>query len=81
MMDYYGYGWQWWGWLGSILFWLVLILVIVAAAKYLSSGLVRSKGGESASSASALSLLEERYARGEIDRDEFLQKRGDIARR
>ncbi len=81
MMDYYGYGWHWWGWLGSILFWLVLIVVIVAAAKYLFWGDARSRIGGSNAASSALSLLEERYARGEINRDEFLRKRDDIGRR
>lgn len=81
MMDYYGYGWHWWGWLGSILFWLVLILVVVAAAKYLFSGNVRAKSGGGDPSSTALSVLEERYARGEINRDEYLQKRDDIGQR
>lgn len=81
MMDYGGYGWHWWGWLGPIFFWLVLILVIVAAVKYLFSAGERPRSGGSGPSSSAVSVLEERYARGEINRDEFLQKRDDIARR
>lgn len=78
MMDYYGYGWHWWGWLGSILFWLVLISVIVAAVKYVFSRTAPSGGSGSTGSAAAFSVLEERYARGEINRDEFLQKREDL---
>ena len=34
--------------------------------------------GESARRSPALDLLEERYARGEINREEYLQKKGDI---
>ncbi|HEY5338800.1 MAG TPA: SHOCT domain-containing protein [Rhizomicrobium sp.] len=37
--------------------------------------------GTGSSSSSALDLLEQRYARGEIQRDEYLQKRNDILNR
>jgi len=70
-------GWEW-GWLfglisvvASLLFLLAIIAVIVA--------LVRSSQRRDTtrppSTSGALSILEERYARGEIDRDEFLERR------
>jgi len=70
-----GWGGGWWI-LGGFLwfgFWIGVVVVIVS--------LVRGRhhhhheGGVSAST-SALRLLEERYARGEITREEFLERRG-----
>ena len=53
------------------LFWILLILVVVWA--------VKSAGGSSKNPTetpkSALDILEERYAKGEIDQQEFEQKR------
>ena len=72
MMWEYGMGW---GWLGMGLFWLVPVLLILAAVKYLSG---RSSGGDGEKSGKALAVLEERYARGEIGREEYLQKRDDL---
>jgi putative membrane protein len=37
--------------------------------------------GPPPSSSSALDLLEERYAKGEIQRDEYIQKRNDLLNR
>jgi putative membrane protein len=37
-------------------------------------------GPPPSSSSSALNLLEERYAKGEIQRDEYLQKKQDLSR-
>ena len=58
------------GWLiGSVImtaFWILLIVLIVR--------LVRSPGHGPARTG-ALRILEERYARGEIDGDEFLERR------
>lgn len=63
-----------WGaliWLASAAFWVLLIAGIIA--------LVRSHGGGSSSfgggSGSALAVLEERYARGEVSREEFFERR------
>ncbi len=54
------------------LFWLVVIIVIIWTVKAgLSSP---SKKGKS-----ALELLDERYARGDIGRDEYEQIRRDIS--
>ena len=65
-----GGGWIW-GLIGGVLmlaFWVVVVVVIV--------GLVRGRGVRASGSATgALRVLEERYARGEIDRDEFIERR------
>ena len=72
----YGYdhgGWMFGGWLGMLLIWLVPVILLLAAIKYLATG---SKSGGYGKT--PLEILEEVYARGEIDRDEFLQKRDDL---
>ncbi|OYW35469.1 MAG: electron transporter RnfE [Hydrogenophilales bacterium 12-61-10] len=80
-MDYegYGMGWHWLGWLGMAFFWLVLVLLVLAAVKYLI-GNRRSNAPDGERKPDALAILEERYARGEIDREEFLKKRDDLNR-
>ncbi|BAV33260.1 membrane protein [Sulfuricaulis limicola] len=85
MMDY-GMGWgMGWGWLGMTLFWLIPLLVVIVlaavAVKYLFSGSARSTTGSHEDRNRALEVLEERYARGEINREEYLQKRDDLKRR
>lgn len=83
MMNY-GMGWGW-HWFGMLVFWLVPLLVVIALAataiKYLFSGGARSDAGLHDGSNKALEVLEERYARGEINREEYLQKRDDLKRR
>jgi putative membrane protein len=65
------YGWGSMG-LGMLLFWGLLIAAIaVLADSWLSS---RKRG----TSRSALDILKERYARGEIGREEFEQKKRDL---
>ncbi len=81
MMDY-GMGWGFGG-LTMLFFWLVPLILVLVGIKYLYSGRGSKTGNalpsaEAAAANPVLSLLEERYAKGEIDRDEFLQKRGDI---
>lgn len=77
------YGWDGWGWggmgfgmIGMSLFWVLLIVVIVALTRGLWSGSGPS-GGER--KRTALDILKERYARGEIDREEFEQKKRDLS--
>lgn len=78
MMDYeMGWGWGF-GWIWMILLWLVPILLVLVAIKYLFGGKGRTGMGGRGDDDRALSILEEKYARGEIDRDEFLQKRDDL---
>ena len=79
----YGPGWMMggssgFGFLGMIL-WLIVLIVIVAAGVWI----VRSRAPMGASRPTArrspgLDVLEERYARGEINRDEYLEKKRDL---
>lgn len=68
-------GWGWYGMgIGMLLFWVLLIAAIVLLFRS-SSGF----GGAGRSrEKSALDLLKERYARSEIEREEFLQKKRDL---
>lgn len=75
--DGYGMGWHWLGWLGMAFFWLIPILLVLAAVKYLM-GSRRSNAPDGERKPGALAVLEERYARGEINREEYVQKRDDL---
>ena len=56
------------------LFWAFLLgLIAVIAVK-----LVRGLGIDSGRRSARLAILDERYAKGEIQRDEYLQKKSDF---
>lgn len=74
----YDYGWGWgmgFGMISMVLFWVLVILGIVILVKWIAAG---SAGGDRTPAKTALDILKERYARGEIGRDEFEQKKRDI---
>ena len=56
-----------------ILFWILVIVGIVVLVKYAISNTTRSDQGRS-----ALDILKERYAKGEIEKDEFEAKKKDL---
>ena len=62
--EHYGMGW------GMVLVWLIPIALLAGVLFAL-----RSRG---TSAPTTRDILEARYARGEIDRDEYLQKKRDI---
>jgi putative membrane protein len=73
-----GYGNGWWMVFHGLV-WLAFLIVVVVAAVALIRHLWRIGGsGAGGSGGSAVRILEERYARGEIDREEFLQRRRDL---
>ncbi len=57
-------------------FWVVLLALIVAAVVWF--GRHNGHPGRTGRSA-ALDILEGRYAHGEIERDEYLQKKRDLS--
>ncbi len=71
----YGYGF---GGLFMLLFWVLLVVIAAAAAGWAFRLTRGNGGGSSVEERPALRLLEERYARGEIGREEFLAKKKDI---
>lgn len=75
-------GWGGGNWLGpfGMLFWFLILALLIAAVVWLFRRNDRSSGERPPLSRHppALDVLEERYARGEIDRDEYLQKKRDL---
>jgi putative membrane protein len=70
-----GYGahaaWMAWaGPIGMLIFWLLVAAVMVTLIVYLVR--LARKGGRPGS---AMAILEERYARGEISKEEFAEKK------
>jgi putative membrane protein len=64
-----------WGW-GCGLAWLVALAVLAALAVILLRR--RDPGAASGPAGGAVEALDLRYARGEIERDEYLRRRADI---
>jgi putative membrane protein len=74
MMNYYGYGYGGWGIFGFL--WMTLcgaliIIGIIVLVRWLGHGW-HDHGH------SALDILKERYAKGEIDKKEFEEKKRDL---
>ncbi|GBD92450.1 hypothetical protein BMS3Abin05_00021 [bacterium BMS3Abin05] len=68
--------WGWGGMVFQLLFLIVFIIAIVWAVKRVAGqnrSNTSSSGGDS-----ALDILKKRYAKGEIDKEEFEQKKRDL---
>lgn len=73
----WGGGWGLFGVLHMLLWWVLIVLGIVVLVKWLVGG--SRAAGEAAAGSRALEVLKERYARGEIGKDEFDQKKRDLS--
>ncbi len=78
MMGHYG---GWWPMaihgIFAVVVWALVIAALVLAVRWLwyhGSGARRGRGGSD-----ARSVLDERFARGEIDREEYLARRRDLS--
>lgn len=63
------------GWIFMLLFWGLLIVGIVALVKWLFSSSQSSSALPQPPRRTALDILKERYARGEIDTEEYEQRK------
>jgi putative membrane protein len=70
------------GWLGMLLgiaFWILVFLALVYLVKYLMQTTGQAGRPPAAEVKTPLDILKERYARGEIDKEEFEAKKRDLA--
>ena len=76
MMMGYGGNWGWGGWLlmtiAMVLFWALIITAVVLIVRYLVSQ--RLTGTSAVSARTPEEVLAERYARGEIDDNEYQRR-------
>lgn len=76
MMDHWGFMWGFG--LFGLLFWVAVFALIVVLIWKLVTGWGGGRGGGTPRRESPLEILQRRYARGEIDRDEYQKKRRDL---
>ena len=60
-------------WILGLIFWILFLIGLVLLIKYLWE-----HGGTKAGHESALEVLKKRYARGEISKEEFEEKKKDL---
>ena len=72
MMGGFGFGWF------MPIIWILILGLIVWAVIALARGAGGTRGQDSVKQVSALEVLKDRYARGEIGREEFEEKRKDL---
>jgi len=70
-----GYGWAATGWIFMILFWTAIILLIVWLYKQITG----AESEPSVTGETPLEILKRRYAKGEIDKEEFEEKKKDLS--
>ncbi|HEB82382.1 MAG TPA: SHOCT domain-containing protein [Gammaproteobacteria bacterium] len=56
------------------LFWLLILVAIALAVKYFMNNAARNQ------SETPMEILQKRYARGEIDEDEFVRRRNELSK-
>lgn len=74
MMDY-GFGWFGFGWFGMLIFWFLIIFTAIYLVRWLVSDEAYKRTRDENR---ALDILKERYAKGEIDKREFEEKKKAI---
>ena len=85
--DYYGPHMMWDGWYGMflgplimIVFIVIVVLVVTLVIRWLG-GSVHDTGRRSLYERDAIDILKERFARGEIDKEEYEERRRVLEKR
>jgi putative membrane protein len=78
-MGAWGMGMGWIGMLVGIAFWVLIFLALVYLIKYLIQATGRPGRPPESERKTPLDILKERYARGEIDKEEFDSKKKDLS--
>ena len=77
MMGGYGsYGMGWFGGIFMIVFWVLVIAGVVLLVRWVAASSKKRETGGVADS--PLEILKSRYARGEINKEEFEEKKKDL---
>ena len=75
-----GFAWGWgmgFGMIGMVLFWVLIIFGIVVLVRRVSGS---SASSDPSASKTALDMLNERYARGDIDQREFEERKRGLGK-
>jgi putative membrane protein len=73
-----GWGMAGWGWLGMAFFWILVIAAAVYVVKVVSEQSQRKNSEPGRDKDSALEVLRERYAKGEIEYEEFTSRKRQL---
>ena len=74
--DYWGMGHMMVGGFGMVLFVVLTVVLVILLIRWLGGTHVPAPPPQQQKR--AIDILEERFARGEIDREEFIQKKNDL---
>ncbi|MFO7791222.1 MAG: SHOCT domain-containing protein [Bacteroidales bacterium] len=72
MMGEFGHGWGmgWW--------WIIGLVIVIAVIGIVVKSMNQNTGSTQSPGKSALDILKERYAKGEIDKQEFEERKKDL---
>lgn len=68
------FGYASFGWIFMFLFWVLVIIGVIAIIKWIMAAAERDTKSENR----ALDILKERYAKGEIDKTEFEERKKSL---